>query len=87
MPSYNGKIGQLSMAIAIKLEPNVEKKLEALSARAGKTKADYLHDAIVRAIEDIEDVYAADAAYESWRTGKERTFTLQEVKRDLGLDD
>jgi RHH-type rel operon transcriptional repressor/antitoxin RelB len=75
------------MSIAIQLEPSVEKKLEALSAKAGKTKTDYLHDAIVRAIEDIEDVYAADAAYESWHSGKERTFALQEVRRDLGLDD
>ena len=75
------------MSIAIQLEPNVEKKLEALSVKAGKTKADYLHDAIVRAIEDIEDIYAADAAYESWREGKERTSTLQDVRRDLDLDD
>ncbi len=75
------------MSIAIKLEPDIEKKLEDLSAKAGMTKADYLHDAIAKAIEDIEDIYAADAAYESWRSGKERTFTLDEIRRDLGLDD
>jgi RHH-type rel operon transcriptional repressor/antitoxin RelB len=75
------------MSIAIELEPAVDKKLEALAAKTGRAKADYLREAIARGLEDIEDIYMADAAYERIRQGSERTYTSAEVRRELGLDD
>ena len=44
------------MSIAIELEPTIEQRLDDLSARSGRTKADYLREAIARGLEDIEDL-------------------------------
>jgi RHH-type transcriptional regulator, rel operon repressor / antitoxin RelB len=75
------------MSIAIELEPAVEQKLNAMSAKTGRAKADYLREAIARGLEDIEDIYLADAAYERVARGDERTYTSLEVRRELGLED
>jgi RHH-type rel operon transcriptional repressor/antitoxin RelB len=75
------------MSIAIELEPAVEQKLNAMSAKTGRAKADYLREAIARGLEDIEDIYLADAAYERVVRGDERTHTSLEVRRELGLED
>jgi RHH-type rel operon transcriptional repressor/antitoxin RelB len=75
------------MSIAIELEPAVEQKLNAMSARTGRAKADYLREAIARGREDIEDIYLADATYERVARGDERTYTSLEVRRELGLED
>lgn len=75
------------MSIAIELEPAIEQKLDALAAKTGRAKADYLREAIARGLEDIEDIELADAAYERVRQGAERTYTSADVRRELGLDD
>ena len=75
------------MSIAIDLDPAIERKLDDLAARTGRAKADYLREAIVRGLGDIEDINLADAAYERVQQGKERTYTSAEVRRELGLGD
>ena len=78
---------ELAMAISLELEPALEQKLNALSATTGRAKADYLREAIARGLEDIEDIHLADAVMECLRTGEERTYTSDEVRRELGLED
>lgn len=75
------------MATSVRLEPETERRLDALAAQTGRTKAYYLRELIERGLEDIEDYYRAEAAMERLRKGEERTHTLEEVRRDLGLDD
>jgi RHH-type rel operon transcriptional repressor/antitoxin RelB len=38
-------------------------------------------------LEDLEDYYTAEAASERIKAGEESTVPLEEVMRDLGLDD
>ena len=75
------------MSISIELEPAIERRLDALSARTGRAKLDYLREAIARGLADIEDIQLADAAYERVHRGDERTYTSSQVRRELGLDD
>jgi RHH-type rel operon transcriptional repressor/antitoxin RelB len=37
-------------------------------------------------MDDMEDIYLAESRLEAVRAGRSRTFTLNEVERDLGLD-
>ena len=75
------------MATSVRLEPQIEERLDALAARTGRTKAYYLRELIERGLEDLEDFYLADAAMERLRKGEERTYSSAEVRKQLGLDD
>lgn len=45
--------------LALRLPPHVEKRLNALAKKTGRTKSFYAREAILRHIEDIEDLYLA----------------------------
>ena len=75
------------MPTSIRLPPAIERRLNALVAKTGRSKAYYLREIITNGLEDAEDYYLASQVVERVRQGKERVFTLDEVERDLGLDD
>lgn len=67
--------------LAIRLQPDVEKRLERLAKKTGRTKTFYAREAILQHLEDLEDYYlAADVA-----RNPGRVFTREEAKRELGL--
>jgi RHH-type rel operon transcriptional repressor/antitoxin RelB len=45
--------------LALRLPPEIEKRLDALAKKTGRTKSFYAREAILRHIEDIEDDYLA----------------------------
>ena len=73
--------------LAIRLPQSIEKRLERLAQRTGRTKTYYAREAILQHIEDLEDTYAAERVLARVRSGKEQTHTLDEVAKRLGLDD
>ena len=75
------------MATSIRLAPEIEQRLDFLSAQTGRTKAFYLRQIIENGLDDLEDYYLAADVMERIRKGEERVFTLEEVERDLGLAD
>lgn len=75
------------MATSIRLEPEIEQRLDFLSTQTGRTKAFYLREIISSGLDDMEDYYLAATVLERIRKGQERTFTLDEVEQDLGLAD
>lgn len=75
------------MATSIRLAPETEKRLNELSARTGRSKAYYLREAVEEYIDDMEDYYLAQAELKAIREGRARTYSLDEVKRELGLED
>ena len=75
------------MPTSIRLEPEIESRLDALAARTGRTKAYYLRELITNGLDDLEDYYTAVEVSERIRRGEERTYTSEEVRRELGLDD
>jgi len=75
------------MPTSIRLEPEIEARLDALAARTGRTKAYYLRELITNGLEDLEDYYTAVEISERIRRGEETTRPLEEVIRELGLDD
>jgi RHH-type rel operon transcriptional repressor/antitoxin RelB len=75
------------MPTTIRLNPDTERRLDALAARTGRTKAYYLRELIDGGLEDLEDYYDAVEVMERVRRGEEKVYTLEEVARELGLDD
>lgn len=75
------------MATSIRLNDDIEQRLDRLSAETGRTKAFYLRELIERGLEDLEDYYLGMEVMERLRKGEEYTSSLDEVERDLGLDD
>lgn len=75
------------MATSIRLEPEIEARLDALATRTGRTKAYYLRQLINNGLGDLEDYYAAVEISERVRRGEEKTHAWTDVRRELGLDD
>ena len=75
------------MATSIRLDDEIEQRLDKLSAETGRTKAFYLRELIERGLEDLEDYYLGMEVMERIRKGEEYTASLDEVERELGLDD
>lgn len=77
----------MSRQTAVRIPEDVFERLQALAARTGRTATYYIREAIVEHLEDLEDTYLAEQSLEQLRRGEERTYTLDEVERDLGLAD
>ena len=75
------------MATSIRLEAPLEKRLDDLARRTGRTKAYYLRELVQRGLDDLEDYYLAAATVERVRKGEEEIHPAADVRRDLGLDD
>jgi len=73
--------------LAIRLPQSIEKRLEKLARRTGRTKTFYAREAILQHLEDLEDVYAAEIVLERIRSGKEKTIPLRDVMKRHGLVD
>lgn len=67
--------------LAIRLDPEIESRLERLAKLTGRTKTFYAREAILEHLEDLEDLYLATERLE--RPG--RTYSAEEVKDELGL--
>jgi RHH-type rel operon transcriptional repressor/antitoxin RelB len=48
--------------LAIRLPKSIEKRLEKLARRTGRTKTYYVREAILEHLEDSEDLYLAEGA-------------------------
>ncbi|MBW6512218.1 MAG: CopG family transcriptional regulator [Desulfuromonadaceae bacterium] len=74
------------MATSIRLDPEVEKRLDFLAGQTGRTKAFYLRELITRGMEDLEDYYLAADVLERVRKGEEEILSSAEVRKSLELD-
>ena len=73
--------------LAIRLPEDIEMRLANLAKRTGRSKTFYAREAILKHLDDLEDLYLAEQVMLRVRSGEERTFTLDEVKACLGLAD
>jgi RHH-type transcriptional regulator, rel operon repressor / antitoxin RelB len=73
--------------LAIRLPQSIEKRLEKLARRTGRTKTFYVREAILQHLEDLENVYLAEARLEKIRSGKEEAIPLENVIERYGMED
>lgn len=73
------------MPTSVRLSADTERRLDALAAKTGRSKAFYLREMIESGIEDLEDYYLASEVMERIRRGEEKVMSSEEFWR--GLDD
>jgi len=78
-----GDVLNLLNMLGIRLDPELEEKLESLARETGRSKSYYAREAIRQYLEDREDYLKGIAVLER----REPTITLAELERRLGLDD
>ncbi len=74
------------MPTSAQIPDDIEKRLETLAKKTGRSKAD-ITEAILEYLDDLEDTYLAEQTLERIRRCEEQTYTLKEVERELGLGD
>ena len=73
--------------LAIRLPQVIEKRLEKLAQRTGRTKTFYAREAILTHLSELEDLYLAEDRLERIQSGEEGTIPIAEVMKRRGLDD
>ena len=71
--------------LAVRLEKDLEERLERLAAKTGRTKTFYARAAIEAHLDDLEDFFLAEERLKDFRSGD--AVPLADLKAELGLDD
>jgi RHH-type rel operon transcriptional repressor/antitoxin RelB len=71
--------------LAIRLPDEIEKRLEELAKKTGRTKSYYVRQAILEYLEDMEDYYLVEERLKSFNEAK--TIPLEEIMKRYGLED
>ncbi len=74
------------MAISIQLPDDVEARLQNLAARTGRSKTDYITEAVLEHLDDLEDLYLAERELEAVRAGASSTAPLADVMKRYGME-
>ncbi|HVM30435.1 MAG TPA: DUF6290 family protein [Candidatus Limnocylindrales bacterium] len=70
--------------LALRLPPEIERRLEELARRTGRSKSFYAREAILEHLEDLEDTYLAEGALAEHYSSGGRTLTMAEVLERYG---
>ena len=73
--------------LTVRLPDNLEKRLNALAMATKRPKSYYVREALERVMEDMEDAYLAEIAYEEFVKSGKPSKPIKQVERDLDLAD
>ncbi len=73
--------------LTIRIDPDIDARLERLAELTGRSKSFYVKQAIEDQLEDLEDLYLAQRVTQLIAEGRERLIPLEELERELGVDD
>jgi RHH-type rel operon transcriptional repressor/antitoxin RelB len=71
--------------LALRLPEDVERRLDELARRTGRTKSFYAREAILTHLEDLEDAYLAETRASEFAESGEASIPLADVMDDHGL--
>jgi RHH-type transcriptional regulator, rel operon repressor / antitoxin RelB len=69
--------------LSVRLPEDIEKRLDALAKASGRSKTYYVREALIARLEDMEDIYMAEAVMERIASGEEKTMSAEEFWRDM----
>ena len=72
---------------AVLLPDEVFDRLAAWAPPPAPTTESYIQEAVEEHIEELEDAQLAELALKRRENGESRTYSLEELGRELGLDD
>ena len=68
--------------LAVRIESELEDKLDALAKLKQRSKSDLVREAIQRMLDDTEDVELAETAFAKTKSSK----PLSQLRKELGLE-
>jgi len=68
--------------LAVRIESELESRLDALAKLRQRSKSDLVREAILRMLEDIEDAELAEVALTQTKSSK----SLSQLRKELGLE-
>lgn len=71
--------------LALRLPDEINERLNDLAEKTGRTKSFYAREAILKHLEDMEDIYLAEKELELVRAGQSKVYSAEEVGKELGL--
>lgn len=72
--------------LTIRLPENTERRLNSLASATKRSKSYYVREALERFLDDLEDAYPAETAYEKFLTSGQKAISIDEVERGLVED-
>ena len=72
---------------SLRLPDEIFQRLDRLADRTGRSKTFYMQAAILKHLDDLEDLYLAEQRLIDIRAGKSQTVPLEEVMERYGLED
>lgn len=70
--------------LAVRLDADLEARLNAVVKSTGRSKSYYLREALREKIEELEDIALLEEALKTYDPSK--NISLEQMKRELGLD-
>ncbi|MGT3005690.1 type II toxin-antitoxin system RelB family antitoxin [Pasteurella multocida] len=74
------------MAMTLRLPAHLDERLSNLTQHTGRSKSFYVSQAVESYLEDMEDLLIANAVIERIKTGKERTYSPEEVRHEISME-
>jgi RHH-type rel operon transcriptional repressor/antitoxin RelB len=72
--------------VAVRLPADLDKELSTLSTETGRSKSYYMIEALKRYMEDMEDRFTLEKAIKEFYEGNQKTYTTDEIAKELGID-
>ncbi len=69
----------------VRLPDDLTNRLSHLAEKTKRTKSYFIREALDRTIEDLEDAYLAETAYEEFVKSGEAAVALEDVERSIDL--
>lgn len=71
--------------LAVRLASEIEKRLDELAKKTGRTKTFYVREAILEHLDDLEDYYLAEERLK--KSDPPKRISLEKLMRLYGLED
>lgn len=71
---------------SVQLPDDLSARLTDLAKLTKRTKSYFLREALERTLEDLEDAYLAETAYEEFVKSGKAAIPLEDVEKRLGLE-
>lgn len=72
--------------LTIELPIELENRLDALAQATGRSKSDYVTEAILEYLEDLADLHLAEQRLRDIQNGKSKTVPLEEILKRYGME-
>lgn len=71
----------------VRLPEDHDRRLKTLAAATNRSRSYFIREAVKRTLDDLEDAYLAETAYEDFIKSGTDAISLDEVERGLDLED